>query len=72
MLSLKKVRQRQRKAAKLMRQPANKEALKKGLERLKRVYSLKLVGAKKVLVSTAKAGSRKRKTAKPKGAGRSR
>lgn len=63
MLTLKEVRKRQRAARKLMRLPENQEALRKGLERIKRVYgnSRRVAGPQKVVVADKKARSRKRK-----------
>lgn len=63
MLTLKEVRKRQRAARKLMRLPANKEALRKGLERIKRVYAStrRVAGPKKGVVVDTKARRGKRK-----------
>lgn len=63
MPTLKQVRRRQRAAKALMRLPENKEALRKGLERLKRVLrnSRRVAGPKKVLVAEQKARRRERK-----------
>lgn len=63
MLTLKEVRKRQRAARKLMRLPENQEALRKGLERIKRVYgnSRRVAGPQKVVITEPEARRGKRK-----------
>lgn len=72
MATLKQAQKRLRMARKAMLKPENQKALKKGLERLKRVYTCRVVGTKKVLVVDTKARKRERTAGAAKGARRSR
>lgn len=70
MLTMKDVRRRQREAKKLMRLPVNQEALRKGLERLKRYAKLALVRSQTVCIAAPEARAPERASRKAKDARR--
>lgn len=70
MLTMRDVRRRRRAAQKLMQLPENQEALRKGLERLKRYAKLALVRSQTVCVAEPATHRAEREVGKTKAARR--